>query len=138
MLWMGSAHRLGVDLGAVVRLRAIFRGGQHFATPKKWLLDVHFNLNEVHDRECIGRDIGCGSCEEDEMLWSGFGGRLGVDLGGLVRSAEEREISRISNIADCSANSGPRRARSYAQSTHMSAVGPGVSIGCFGWGRHIV
>ena len=53
-----------------------------------WLLalqiDVELGLKEVHYCECIVRDIGCGCGEEDGMLWKGVGGRLGVDLCGLL------------------------------------------------------
>ena len=38
----------------------------------------------MHYCECIGRDIGYRCREEDGMLWNGVGGRLGVDLGGLL------------------------------------------------------
>ena len=41
-------------------------------------------LKEVHYCECIGRDNG-GRCKEEMMmLWSGVGGRLGVDLCDLL------------------------------------------------------
>ena len=45
-------------------------------------IDVELGLKEVHCCECIGRDIGYGCRGEDVMLWSGVGGRLGVDLCG--------------------------------------------------------
>ena len=102
MLWTGSVRRIGVDLGATVGLGAIFREFGNFRIVKKQLLDIALGLKEVHYRECIGRDIGHGSWEEDRMLWSGFGDRLGVDLarGSIRVGAEERqEISRISMIA---------------------------------------
>ena len=41
-------------------------------------------MKEVDKCECIGRDIGKKCREEDGMLWRGFGGRLGVDLCGLL------------------------------------------------------
>ena len=46
--------------------------------------DVELGLKEVHCCERIGRDVGYGCRGEDAMLWSGVGGRLGVDLCGLV------------------------------------------------------
>ncbi len=51
-------------------------------------VDVELGLKEVHYCECIGRDIGYGSCGEIVMLWDGLGGRLGVDL--LGRSVVAR------------------------------------------------
>ena len=48
-------------------------------------IDVWLGLKEVQYCECIGRDIGYGRRGEDVMLWSGVGGRLGVDLCGFGR-----------------------------------------------------
>ena len=47
-------------------------------------IDVELGLKEVHSCECIGRDVGYGCREEYGMLWSGVGGRLGVDLCDLL------------------------------------------------------
>ena len=46
--------------------------------------DVELGLKEVHYCECIGRDVGYGCREEVVRLWSGVGGRLGVDLCDLI------------------------------------------------------
>ena len=47
-------------------------------------IDVELGLKEVHYCECIGRDVGYGCREEVVRLWSGVGGRLGVDLCDLI------------------------------------------------------
>ena len=47
-------------------------------------LDLELGLKEVHCCECIGRDVRCRCREEMGRLWSGVGGRLGVDLCDLI------------------------------------------------------
>ena len=86
MLWRGFEQRLGVDLGDVAGLAAeCFPCLRNFQTCKKSLLHEEFGPKEVHYRQLIGRDIGYALEEEVGMLWRGFGGRLGIDLGDLLR-----------------------------------------------------
>ena len=47
----------------------------------------------MHSCECIGRDIGYGCRDELGMLWSGVGGRLGVDLCNLLGLAARSSAS---------------------------------------------
>ena len=61
-------------------------------------IDVALRLKEVHYCACIGRDIGCECRGEDVMLWSGCGGRLGVDLCGTSMVGLARVIFEMKSV----------------------------------------
>ena len=81
MLWRGFGGRLGVVLGCLLSFNCGNFNGTPTVQREKMEIDVELGLKEVYYCECIGRDVGYGSHEELGMLWMGFGGRLGVDLG---------------------------------------------------------